>query len=141
MVKSLKFRKTNRNKKTKRRRHRGGEKIRILLQQILITQPIINAVQKYRPDFDLDTEGFKMSTKEPGFRLSRMERMMEANIDELLENEPVELEHCFTAEGKKKGRKINGKGVLVYDIVNGRHRIARAIIEGKTEINADIVTP
>ena len=98
------------------------------MQQILITQPIINAVQKYRPNFDLNTEGFKMSTKEPGFELSRMERMIEANIDELLEN----------AEGKKKGRKINGKGVLVYDIVNGRHRIARAIISGKTEINANI---
>jgi hypothetical protein len=99
----------------------------------------VTAVKKYRPDFDAAAEGFKMSSKDGGFRLSRMDQMMEADIDKLLEEEPVELEHVYDAKGTKQGRKINDEGVLLYDIINGRHRITRSIIENRDEINADII--
>jgi hypothetical protein len=56
-----------------------------------------------------------------------------------LEDEPVELEHVYDAKGVKRGRKIDGVGVLLYDIVNGRHRVARSIIESRGEITADII--
>jgi hypothetical protein len=51
----------------------------------------------------------------------------------------VELEHVYDAKGVKRGRKIDGVGVLLYDIVNGRHRVARSIIESRGEITADII--
>ena len=116
-----------------------GDVSQVRLQQILLTDPIVAAIQTYRPDFDPVAEGFKMSKKEGGFGLSRMDRMMEADIDKLLEDEPVELEHVYDAKGVKRGRKIDGVGVLLYDIVNGRHRVARSIIEGRGEITADII--
>lgn len=125
--------------KRRRRTQKGGEVKKIKLLQVLLTAPIVTAVKKYRPDFDAAAEGFKMSSKDGGFRLSRMDQMMEADIDKLLEEEPVELEHVYDAKGTKRGRKINDEGVLLYDIINGRHRITRSIIENRDEINADII--
>lgn len=44
-----------------------------------------------------------------------LSRTVEADIDKLLEDDPVELEHVY---GVNRGRKIYGVGVLLYDIVN-----------------------
>lgn len=57
------------------RRRSGGEPVK--LTNILITQPIIEAVKQQIPDFDYKMEGFKLLTAElgdPGFKLSRMDR-------------------------------------------------------------------
>ena len=127
-------------KKTIRRKYlkRGGNLNEVVdLRQILITEPIINAVKEYNPEVDL-TE-FKLSKGQPGFRLPRMEQMMQSNFDELIQNEPVELKVARNNEGKMIGLKIDGVMKKAYEILNGRHRIARAIIEDKKTINANIL--
>lgn len=136
--KNKKLRK-NRRKTIKRKYlKRGGNISEVVdLRQILITEPIINAVKEYNPEVDL-TE-FKLSKGQPGFRLPRMEQMMQSNFDELIQNEPVELKVARNNEGRMIGLKIDGVMKKAYEILNGRHRIARAIIEGRKTINANIL--
>ena len=130
-IKIKKTKKTKKNKKThKSKKHfknkrktiknkRGGNKTeQIDLRQILITKPIINAIKEYVPDIDLNE--FKISKGEQGFRLNRMEQMMESNFDELLENEPVELKVARTPDGKMIGSKIDGSMKKMYEIINGK---------------------
>ena len=124
------------NKITKNRRG-GNITEQIDLRQILITKPIINAIKEYEPDIDLSE--FKLSKGEQGFRLNRMEQMMESNFDELLESEPVELKVARCPDGKMIGTKIDGTMKKMYEIINGRHRITRSIIEGHKTIKAIIV--
>jgi hypothetical protein len=65
----------------------------------------------------VDISRFELSTSFGGFGLNRMESMMSMSSQEfleLLEREPVEVDFR------------NGK----YEIRNGRHRVARAIIDG-----------
>jgi len=124
-------RKTARRTISGRRRimQTGGQPIN--LKNILITPSIIEAVKQYRPGFDPKAEGFKLLAKEKqaGFKLSRMDRMMTANINALVQTEPVEL--IESARHPTLG--------ILYDIVNGRHRVSRAIIDNLPTINATIV--
>ena len=139
--------KVKKNKTNKRisKRHnlnknikKGGNLIEeIDLQQILITKPMIDAIKMYNPDLDLNE--YKLSKGEQGFRLPRMEQMMESNFNELLQNEPVELKVARTQDGKIIGIRIDGIMKKMYEILNGRHRITRAIIEGHKTINAIII--
>jgi hypothetical protein len=127
-------------KKTIKKRtfKRGGNlNEEVDLRQILITEPIINAIKEYNPDADLSE--FKLSRSPPGFRLSRMDQMIQSNFDELIKNEPIELKIAKNNEGKMIGVKIDGRMKKAYEILNGRHRIARAIIDGKKTINAIIL--
>jgi hypothetical protein len=110
------------------RRRTGGQPIN--LTNICITQPIIDAVNQHRP-FDYKAEGFKMLPKgrEPGYKLSRMDRMMSANINALVQTEPVQL--IAIANHPKAG--------TLYEIVDGRHRFTRSIIDQLPTINATIL--
>lgn len=129
-------RKTRKNKRIKKLRG-GNLSEQIDLRQILITKPIINAVKEYNPDIDLSQ--FKLSKGEHGFGLSRMGQMMESNFEELIENEPIELKVARTPDSKIIGAKIDGTMKKMYEIINGRHRITRAIIEGHKTIKAIII--
>lgn len=134
-----KYKNKNKSIKNKRvKKLRGGNlSEEVDLRQILITKPIMNAVKEYNLDADLSQ--FKLSKGEHGFGLSRMGQMMESNFEELLENEPVELKVARTPDGKMIGTKIDGSMKKMYEILNGRHRITRAIIEGHKTIKAIIV--
>ena len=90
------------------------------INKIMITIRITTAIKKYKPDIDLsDFEIFDDGT----LPLNRMANMMSLDFDELLEKEPVQLKESYG----------------YYTILNGRHRVARAIIEGRTTINAKIM--
>jgi hypothetical protein len=128
--------KTKHNRRTKRLKG-GNVSEQIDLRQILITTPIINVVKEYNPDIDMSK--FKLSKSAQGFKLSRMEQMMESNFYKLLESEPVELKVARTPDGKMIGTKIDGIMKKMYEIINGRHRITRAIIEGHKTIKANIL--
>lgn len=119
----------SRTRKQKRSQHGGGK---IDLRQILISQPIADAVAPH------DVSGYKMSRESGGFPLRRLGRMMNANFNALLAEEPVELRKAVS-RGKPMGAKIDGVMKPLYEIVNGRHRIARAIIESRESIDAIIV--
>ena len=70
---------------------------------------------------------------EQGFKLARINRMKEADLNKLLETEPVVL-----AKVLGRGRKINDKMHQVYTIKNGRHRVARSVAENRKTIKARI---
>jgi hypothetical protein len=137
--KTLKGKKNFRNKKSfknkKNIKRGGGEEID--LRQILLTKPIIDAIKEYNDDIDLSQ--FKLSNGEQGFPLKRMQRMMVSDFDVLIQNEPVELKIAKNNEGKMMGLKIDGIMKKLYEFLNGRHRIARAIIDGRKTINANIL--
>jgi hypothetical protein len=136
--KNKKNKKSKKNNKTKRIfKHGGNSNEEIDLRQILITEPIINVIKEYNSVIDLNQ--FKLSKSNPGFRLPRMEKMMQSNFDELIQNEPIELKIARNNDGKMIGLKIDGTMKKAYEIINGRHRIARAIIDGKKTINAVIL--
>lgn len=111
--------------------------IHVDLRQILISVPIEKAVKDY--DVNVDTSVFKKSNQPHGFGLSRMENMMSIEFDELLAKEPVQVKPAKTSAGKPMGVRIDGKMVPLYDIVNGRHRVARAIIEKRDDIPAIVI--
>ena len=117
------------------RRQHGG--VEIDVRQILMTQPILNAALAINPA--INVAGFKLQKGEQGFPLSRMNRMLTANMNALLEAEPVELKKATSASGKPMGVKIDEVLRPAYEIVNGRHRIARAILTGRATVNATIV--
>ena len=131
-----KSRKT-RNSRRRQSRRKLSRQIRIQhggvmvnLTQLLLTQPIIDAIQTQRAAFDARTENFKMSKEQSGFKLSRMPGMMSvANFDALLAAEPIEIRPAM----KKSD------GTILYEIQNGRHRVARAIAENRAQINATVV--
>jgi hypothetical protein len=107
--------------------------VEIALKQIAITKPIVNAVNEYNPD--IDWSNYTISREDnQGFKLPRMERMLQADIS-ILETEPIEVKAI-----PKKGVKVNDKLVQLYDIINGRHRVARAILEGKTHLTVNVIS-
>lgn len=135
---SRRIKKKNRQKTSRKYFIKGGYKNEeIDLRQILITTPIVEAVKSIKEDADLSA--FKMSKGNQGFKLARMERMMESDFDELIKNEPVELKIARNNEGKMIGVKIDGVTKKSYEIINGRHRISKAIIDGRKTINANIM--
>ena len=107
--------------------------IEIDTRQILLTKPMIEVIRSYNPDIDLSQ--FKISIGEQGFRLQRMERMMLSNFDELISNEPVHVIPGKNRDGKMIGNKIDGVLKKLYEIIDGRHRVTRAIIEGRITVN------
>ena len=85
---------------------------------ININGPIQRAVELYKKDIDWTT--FSVCFTESG-PLQRMDGMIDADFDQLISKNTVKLSHLS-----------NG----FYSIDDGRHRISRAIIEGKTSILA-----
>lgn len=129
---------TKKIKRTNKKVKRGGNSNEeIDLRQILLTKPIMNAVKEYNPDINLGE--YKLSKSEHGFGLSRMEQMMESDFTELLEKEPVKLKVARTSDGKMIGTKIDGVMKKMYEIIDGRHRITRALIDGHKNIKAIII--
>jgi hypothetical protein len=97
----------------------------ININQIALTRPI------------LDVLPFTPSNPKPkfipqGFQLSRMDRMSSlsrAEFEELLTRDPVQVTPL-----RKDGVALQKNGLPLYDIVDGRHRVARAIMEHMTTI-------
>lgn len=110
--------------------------VMIDLRQCIISPAIVTAVQSYNPDWN--SAPF-IRENDGAFGLSRMPRMMTANFDTLITSEPVELRIKRASSGNPQGKTIDGARMQLYTIANGRHRIARALIEGHGTINATII--
>ena len=112
----------------------------VLLHQLLLTDRIIDAVKTKVPKFDQST--FRMSHLAPGFVLHKMNTMMGHNsntYNQLLKDEPVKVTAAINPKsGKKAAIKIDEVMKPAYDIIDGRHRVARAIIEGRKTILVSI---
>lgn len=109
------------------------------IQQVLITQPIIDAALEINPILDIYDLSIAKDTSNNGFKLNRMENMMDADFDELLLKKPIKLKPLYTEDGKRIGKKINGKIKPLYEIIDGRHRVCRVILERMTEIECIIM--
>lgn len=121
-------------KKSKRRGGGGGDIIEIDLRQILLTNPIKDAVKEISGNDDFDFSGFKTARDNHGFKLHKIENMMGIeDFGALLEEEPVVVKNVLV-NGRPSGIKIDGVMKPLYEIVDGRHRFARAIIEDMTTI-------
>jgi hypothetical protein len=128
--------------KTRRKEQQGGSQLDI--RQILVTKPIMNAARNaYNNNNNNNNKEFFNSSIAPkyytqqgqqGFHLTRMKRMKEANLNSLLNSEPIEVRKIHG-----KGVKINGALKQAYEIINGRHRLARAISLNKETVKVKII--
>jgi len=106
------------------------------LRQIRITPQIEDAVKKYNTIVDLSQ--FKKNTHNFTTPLNRMESMMTAEED-IVKNLPVKLVNV-KRNGKNVGINIDGTKKALYDIIDGRHRITRSIVNDKKHIKAKIAS-
>jgi hypothetical protein len=105
------------------------------LRQIRITPSIVSAIERYNPSIELSS--FKIDRNKFTTPLNRMESIMIAD--------PIEIEKLHVKllnvkrDGKNVGVPIDGTIKALYDIMDGRHRITRSIINGNKQINAIIL--
>ena len=115
------------------------ELTKINIQQILITPPIIEMALVLNPILNTYYLTLAKATENDGFGLNRMEYMMEADFEKLLIKEPIVLKRLVNKDGNRIGKVINGNKKQLYEIIDGRHRVCRAIIERMTEIECKIL--
>ena len=116
----------------------GGQRTIVDVRQITITDPIINAIKSLTGNDDIDLSMFKRQKGPQGFALPRLEDVRSKNIRANLEQYPIELEPIRNRNGASFGIMIDGERKPIYSIINGRHRFAKAVAEGLTEVSAII---
>ncbi len=119
----------NRSKTVKRARHPNSpsraQLTSIPLNKLLLTDPIFKAAKRMNPD--ISVKGFKRlpgGVETHGFPLTRVNTIRNANFHDL----PPIVVTPFAPSPE------------YYSIVDGRHRFAKALAEGRTEIDARIIT-
>ena len=95
------------------------------LTRILITEPIAVAVKKLNPLADLSI--YKRERGEQGFALTRLTGVESKSGLITLKKVPY------------MGVRINGLLKQLYEIIDGRHRVAYAIASGESYIDAEIL--
>ncbi len=97
----------------------------IPLNKLLLTDPIFKAAKRMNPD--ISVKGFKRlpgGVETHGFPLTRVNTIRNANFHDL----PPIIVTPFASNPE------------YYSIVDGRHRFAKALAEGRSEIDARIIT-
>ncbi len=95
--------------------------IKIQIHKILLTDPIVTAAKLINPEVNL--KGFKKLPEHQGFPLTRVNSIARAKMNELPSISVIQY-----------------KTTSYYSIVDGRHRFAKALAEGKETIRAKIIT-
>jgi hypothetical protein len=105
------------------------------LRQILMTDPIMNGANSLRAPNKgpLNRSLYAKEKGEQGFRLARLNRMKTANLNALLEAEPI-----VVRTKKQMGRRVNGTMKQLYSVRNGRHRLARSLANNRKTVKARI---
>lgn len=111
----------------------------VLLSQIILSPSIMKAIS----DWTVQPINITNPCEDDGaFKLSRMARMMDATTEEfdtLIASDVIQVRRKKGQNGKNQGIRIDGIMRQLFVIANGRHRIARAIIEGKTSVLVEIL--
>jgi len=98
----------------------------IKIECLILTTQIVHAILKYDPNKLFNNQVIY----DDSFPLNRMESIMSCdNFDNLLNIEPIQIKLDYTDKNQNK----------FYKIINGRHRVARSIIEDRLEINSIIL--
>lgn len=113
-----------RSNKTRKVR-RGGSKsnnssIIIPVHKILLTDPIVTAATSMNPE--VSTKGFKKMPGHQGFKLTRVNSIARSKMNELPNISVTPY-----------------KTTSYYSIVDGRHRFAKALAEGRNSIRAKVI--
>lgn len=129
------------SKKSRRTKTQKGGTESIDLHQIILTSNISDAILKYNQYINLSQ--FKISDSfGQDFPLNRMDNIIAMNpqdFDKLINTyDVIDLQPLRNDAGKLIAVTINGERKQAYKILNGRHRIARAILENKQYIIANI---
>lgn len=98
----------------------------IKIKDIMISDQIIKQIRKY--NYNLDIFEFEKSDRFGGFDLNRIFELNSEEFKNLLETDLIELDLMELKSDKKK-----------YEIRNGRHRVARCIIENIEQMPAKII--
>lgn len=108
----------------------------IPVSQIILSTRIVEMVKKYIPDFE--ENGYKV-VKDGSFPLNteRLVRILEG-IEKGVKIPAIDLEPKKIYVPPHKRRK-KGKNPLYFTIINGRHRVAAALIKNKSHIRAKLV--
>lgn len=113
----------------------GGKKSDELnIRQILITKPILDEIKKKKnnPSF---LSQFTIQKGEQGFPLTRMKSMKtikKSKFKSFIKKNPI------IVKSTQYGKKIDGEKKRLYELVDGRHRLTRAIKLGKKTIHVKV---
>lgn len=109
------------------------------IRQIRITPQIKHAVRALQPDISFNA--FKIDPCSESLPLNRMINMMSLPSDTFDTIEPIDVRPIYTvgATYRPLGVRLDGRLRPIYDIVNGRHRVARAILEQRKTIRAIVI--
>jgi predicted ATPase len=106
----------------------GGNKlIQISIDQIIISPAIKKVILEEKQNFN----NSKFNLSNTGFGLSRMnniKKLSYTNFQDLITRDPPKVKFHH-----------NNNGIDYYKIMDGRHRIARSIIDGMHEINVILI--
>jgi hypothetical protein len=112
----------------KTRKQKGGTIKNLDVRQILLTKPIENELRKE----NINLSRFSLQKGHQGFPLSRINTMKKINYNTLIQRNPI------TVKKTKYGKNINGEQKQLYELIDGRHRLTRAITLGKKTIKVII---
>lgn len=125
-----------RRRMTRKRIQSGGEGQSINIRQLLLTNPIIECATRIRGSaINLTPYTIEKDKHQQGFGLGRLEQIQKANLNSL---EPITIRKKRNSKGRLMGTVINRTmpRVQLYTIVDGRHRVAKALAEGRQTIHA-----
>lgn len=108
---------------------KGGGIEELDIRQILITKPILNEIK------NVNTSQFTIQKGHQGFPLTRMKSMKKikkSTIKKFLQKNPI------LVKSTPYGKSINGTKKRLYELIDGRHRLTRAITLGKKTIKVNI---
>jgi hypothetical protein len=99
---------------------------KINVENIVLSTQIVKIILKYNSNIKINNHVIYDGT----LPLNRMDSIMACNnFDNLLNIEPIQIKLDYIDNNQEK----------FYRIINGRHRIARAILEDIKEINSIIL--
>lgn len=98
----------------------GNKKVTIPVHKVILTCRIQETILAYQPNFNF--EKF-IIVEDNSLPLSRMETMLNDDLYKTNNRPPIDIERSYND---------------LYQILNGRHRLVRAILLGNKKINVKI---
>jgi hypothetical protein len=112
------------------RKQKGGTINKLDIRQILITKPMLEQIK------NVNMSQFTIQKGNQGFPLTRMKSMKtikKSKFKSFLQKNPV------IVKSTPYGKTINGEKKRLYELIDGRHRLTRAISLGKKTIQVKII--
>jgi hypothetical protein len=109
--------KQNKQNRKNRKTIKGGNRKTVPITSIFLTDPIFKAIKSINPEFK--PKGFKKDPSNQGFKLHKLNQSQDLSI-------PISV-------------KPYNKNPEYFSIINGRHRFAKLVARGNSNININII--